>query len=653
MAAKTPASGTTSAPAYDPARVDELADALLKHKRLYYGGKPQISDAEYDKLEEELRRVSPTHPVLQMVGSDANHDGGAKIRHDQPMLSLQKTYDRDELAAWMGDRPTLATIKVDGISLSVIYEGGVMTLAKTRGNGVVGEEVTAKVAWVPDVRPRLAETGRLEVRGELYCTESRFVLLSNRMAELGLDRPTSPRNVVAGLMGRKTHIDMARFFNFFAFTVVDHGAGLGLTSESDAARWLEAQGFRLPYPRLIESPAELDEYLEYAKHLMSEDEIGIDGAVFSYDSLGLQRQLGNTSHHPRYKMSFKWQGQTATSTIREVAWATSRLGIVTPVAVIEPVSLSGASITNVTLHNAAHVQAYNLKAGDRIEIVRSGEVIPKFLSVVEAAPGEYAWPKSCPACATPLEFDEVRLKCPALETCPAQRLGVILNWIRCAEIDDLSEKRLTHLVDAGLVATIPDLYRLTLDDFYKIPQTKEKMAAKLLGNIQRSRTLPLARFLNGLGIEGAGFTTWEKLLHVFPSLAALRCATEAEIVAVEGFAEKSAQQIVAGLVARSALIDALLAAGVAPDETGLSAPPEDGPLSGMTLVITGALSRPRAEVEKAIKSAGGKTASAVSKTTSAVVTDDPASSSSKMKKARDLGVPAWSEDDLWKRIGGV
>ncbi len=387
------------------------------------------------------------------------------------------------------------------------------------------------------------------------------------------------------------------------------------------------------------------------KNVMETDNIPIDGAVFSYNRLAVQQELGNTAHHPRFKMSFKWQGVTAESVIKELTWATSRLGIVTPVAVIEPVTLSGAQITNITLHNAAHVQAFNLKIGDRIEIVRSGEVIPKFLQVISPGKGTYQWPSLCPSCGGMLVFDDVRLKCLNISNCAAQVSGVILNWIRCAEIDDLSEKRLVPLVEKGLVKTMADLYRLKLDDFYVIPQTKEKMATKLYANIQKSRKLPLAAFLNGLGIEGAGQTTWEKLLEIFPTLDDLFKATASDIIEVEGFAEKTANQIVQGLIARKALINDLLSAGVSP--TTVEHHSNEGgnkPLAGKSLVLTGAFSLPRSEVEKAIKSAGGKTASAVSKTTFVVVTDDPSSNSSKMKKARDLGVLVWSEEDLWKTI---
>jgi DNA ligase (NAD+) len=567
------------------------------------------------------------------------------------MLSLQKTYDVNELYRWAEGQDVVGTLKVDGVSMSLVYEKGKLVMAKTRGNGVVGENVSSKIRWISDVMANISNQGRIEIRGEVYCTEDSFLRLTDAMLQLGLDRPVSLRNIVAGQLGRKSHFDLARFFQFFAFSIVDYESVLGLRTELDAFKILSNWGFNLPQPKILKSSSEIDEYLADVKKVMAEDNIPVDGAVFSYNKLAVQQELGNTSHHPRFKMSFKWQGVTAESLINEITWATSRLGIVTPVAVIEPVTLSGAQITNITLHNAAHVQTYNLKKGDRIEIVRSGEVIPKFLQVISAGKGTYKWPDSCPSCGGELEFDDVRLKCHNISGCPAQISGVILNWIRCAEIEDLSEKRLVHLVEQGLVKTMADLYRLKLQDFYAIPQTKEKMATKLYANIQKSRKLPLAAFLNGLGIEGAGQTTWEKLLEVFPNLDALFKATPSEIEEVEGFAEKTANQIVQGLLSRQILIEDLLSVGVDPivvdhqsEDSG------DKPLAGKTLVITGAFTLPRSEVEKAIKSAGGKTASTVSKATSVVVTDDPASSSSKMKKARELGVLVWSEEELWKTI---
>ena len=636
---------------YNSEDVSRLAQEVMHHKQAYYAGKPEISDSAFDKLEEQLRQLAPEHPALSFVGT--NPDPSAqKVAHDVPMLSLQKTYKMSELESWRAGRPVVGMYKIDGNSLSLLYEDGVLQLAKTRGNGRVGEMVTDKVRWVADVVPKLDVKGKVEIRGELYCSHDNFMELSDVMAGLGLERPTNPRNIVAGLLGRKSHYDLARFFSLFVFDVLDYDGSLELKTEVEKFAWLEKLGFRLPHPELLESQTQIETFLKEVQDYISSGEMAIDGAVLSFDDISLQGQMGATSHHPRYKMAFKWQGQTATAVIREITWATSRLGVITPVAVIEPLELSRAKITNSTLHNAAHVQAFNVKPGDEIEIVRSGEVIPKFLQVVKAAKGQYQWPVECPSCGGQVEFDDVRLHCTNSLDCPAQNLGIILNWIRCAEIDDLSEKRLTALVESGLVSDISDLYRLTVADFLTLPLTKEKMAQKLFNNINGSRELPLANFLNGLGIGGTGQTTWEKLLTVFPDLKALEQAKESDIAAVDGFAEKTAEQIVVGLRERAPLIKRLLAVGVNPqsDEAGATAAAGEGSLAGMTLVLTGSMSQPRGKLEAAIKAAGGKVTSSVSKNVQAVVAADPEGSSSKLKKARALGVAIWTEDQLQKHF---
>jgi DNA ligase (NAD+) len=300
---------------YDATRVAALAEQILHHKEAYYKGQPEISDAAYDKLEAELRALSPDHPVLALVGTDATSDM-PKVRHKEPMLSLNKTYDAAELARWAKDEVTVGTVKVDGVSISLVYQDGRLRLGKTRGNGVVGEDVTAKIRWIADAMPKIEAKGELEIRGELYCTESQFLKLGAHMERLGLDRPTSPRNIVAGLLGRKTHVELARYFNMFAFSVVDSGQTLGFKTEDEQLEWLGKQGFRLPFPKTLQSEDEVLGYLDYVKGLMETDEVLIDGAVFSYNVLARQRALGNTSHHPRYKMSFKWQGETAESVIQ-------------------------------------------------------------------------------------------------------------------------------------------------------------------------------------------------------------------------------------------------------------------------------------------------------------------------------------------------
>jgi DNA ligase (NAD+) len=622
-------------------RISELAQLIMEHKRHYYTGSPIISDERYDQLEQELKQLDPQHPALAFVGTDVDSKS-EKVEHERPMLSLEKTYDRDDLLKWAESDQVVGMLKIDGNSLSLVYQDGNLSIAKTRGSGRIGELVTQKILWVGAIPRTINMQAKCEIRGELYCSEDNFLKLVADFKNLGLEPPTSPRNVVAGLLGRKTHYNLCRYFNFFAFEILC--AYKEWRTVADECTKLEQLGFAVPEPKLCTNATDIDHYLASVYHTMEEGSIGIDGAVFSYNSLALHEELGFTAHHPRYRLSFKWQGATANAEVLRVDWFTSRLGIVTPVAVINPVNLSGAMISNVTLHNLAHVEAFNIKVGDEIEIVRSGEVIPKFLRTVSSSSQKIRIPTECPSCQSTLTRDDIRLYCPNRSSCPAQRLGRIVNWVSCVEIEDLSDKRLQLMIDRHLIQGIADLYRLSEADLLKLPQTKEKMAKKLYDNITKSRTTTLSQFLNGLGISGVGLTSWEKIIDRFGSLERILLASKDEIAAIDGFADKSAEQILTGLQSQRALIDELLRVGVTP--TVLVHELTSESLKNASIAITGALSVPRSEIEKLIKSAGGHPSSSVSKNTFAVVTNDPSSDSSKMKKARELGLKIWSEDDL-------
>ncbi len=622
------------------AEIDQLAAKIEAHRRAYAQGEPLISDFEYDALEEQLRQLDPQHALLQQPGVAVT--GAAKATHAVPMLSLQKTYRVDELLSWIGAREVVGTLKIDGNSLSLVYQYGKLQVAKTRGDGQRGENVTAKSRYIDAIPAQITDDRHLEIRGELCCETASFFALAAEMETLALPRPLSPRNVVAGLLGRKEHHQLARHVSFVACDLLYHDDGALPTTEMDKLAILTALGFALPQPQLLTSTVAVEAYLEQVREKIAADDIPLDGAVFSFNSLAQARALGNTTHHPRGRMAFKWQGETAVAKIDDIVWDTSRFGIVTPVAEIEPVFLNKASIRRVTLHNFANVKLYKLKRGSEIKIVRSGEVIPKFLSVVREGEGELAIPTSCPSCKTALADDGVRLLCTNRD-CPARQLRALLNWVKCAAIRDLSEKRLTAMMALGLVQSIPDLYRLTRDDLLRLPRMGERLASRLHAAIAASKKLPPERLLSGLGIRGGGRATWLVLLQVAPTIEALFALSAAEISAAEGFAEKSAQQIHQGLQARRALLDELLAVGV---EVIAPPPSQSGRRSGDKYVISGALSQPRAFYQKLIEEHGATLTTSVSANTTAVVTADSNSTSSKVNAARRLKIPLISEQDL-------
>lgn len=620
--------------------IEQLAQEITAHRRAYYAGNPRISDSEYDKLEADLRRLDPDHPLLQKVGSEVG--SATKTAHAVPMLSLQKTYLEKELYTWRKQEQVVGALKIDGNGLSLVYDAGKLVMAKTRGDGLMGENVTAKINHMPVIPSAIGDTTALEIRGELYCSLPNFFRLASNMESCDLPRPTSPRNVIAGLLGRKKHHHLMRHISFMAYDLFYSDDATFFSHEMTKLEKLAILGFDLPAPRLLSSETEIKSYLEYVKNRMEENDIGIDGAVFSFNSLSYARELGNTSHHPRSRLAFKWQGETAVAKIVRINWHTSRFGIVTPVAEIDPVTLSKATIRRVTLHNFSYVKLYNLKRGDEIEIVRSGEVIPKFLAVVTASEGETEMPDKCPRCGGELEDDGVRLFCVD-SSCPAQQLLAILNWIKCVDIRDLSEKRLASLMEQGLVKSIPDLYRLTVSDLLRMPLTQKKMAQKLVTAIATTRELTAEQFLSGLGIRGAGKASWRLLLREAKTIAGILRLSVAEISAIQGFAEKSAQSIAHGLQARRQLISELS------DDCGIKIRTEStsgDTLAGQKFVISGALSQPRAYYRELIAKNGGTVTASVSSNTRAVISADPTATSSKVKQAHKLGIPLLNEKEF-------
>lgn len=620
----------------DQAQIKELENQIIKHKNLYYQGRPEISDFEYDSLEDKLRKLDPNNSVLEIVGAKMFQN--EKIAHDKKMLSLNKTYKLDELFRWMNSEELISTFKIDGSSCSIIYNNGMFELAKTRGDGSFGENITSKILFIDHVPKKVKSNSSFEVRGEVYCTEENFIHLSQVMESAGLEKPTSQRNIVAGLLGRKENINLCEYLSFQAFDLISDD--IIFDTEKEKFQILMDLGFETPEFYLNKSKKDLEDRIEEAKSFMSSGNYLIDGMVFSFNRMSLHDELGETAHHPRYKMAFKFQGETKTTRLKSITWQVSRNGILTPVGEVEPVELSGANVSRVTLHNFGLVRQFLLKRDDEIEIVRSGEVIPKFLGVSKSSSREFSYPSECPSCSKPVHIDDIRLICNN-ELCPDRVKDEILNYIQKIGIDDLSSKRLEELIRVKLITDISSLYDLTVEKLLTLDKVKDKLANKIISNIDKSKKVDLVTFLSALGISGGAYNKCEKIVdNGFDTLEKVLNLSVEKLSQIESFAEKSAGEFVSSLQSKKSLIENLLTKNI---EIIVKENKKDSKIVGLKFCITGSLSMKRSELQKLIKINGGIAVSSVTKNTDYLITNDTESSSSKFIKAKELNIPIINE----------
>ncbi len=628
-------------------RIEELEKLIAHHKALYLRGCPEISDYDYDKLEDELRDLDPGNKVLETVG--AIGEAWAKVKHATKMLSLGKTYKVEELAAWVGEKEVVSTFKIDGVSGSLLYQGGSFWLGKTRGDGQYGENITQKVDHINCIPKKIKLSDQMiEVRGEIYCSGENFFHLSQEMETLGLERPNSLRNIVAGLLGRKDHAELCRFLDFQAFELILERELF--KTEVEKKEQLKNLGFKIPNFTFHDGMEGVEDKLKEALLFMNESDYQIDGVVFSYNDLALQEELGATGHHPRYKIAFKFEGESKTSKIKKIEWSISRNGILTPVAIVEPVQLGGARISRVTLHNFGVAKQHCLKSGDTINIVRSGGVIPKFLSVIQSGSGQFSYPDKCSICQSETRVETIRLLC-SNQACPGKIRESVLNFIQKIGIDDLSIKRLDEMMRAKLVEGIPDLYKLTPENLMTLDKVKEKLANKLVSSIQNSKTVDLITFLSALGVRGGAYNKCERIVREgFDSIEKVKAMTVEQLSEVDLFAEKSALEFIAGLQEKVPLIDQLLKSGFQ-ITSGLEVENAiETPFKGKKICLTGSLSIKRSEMERRLQRAGAIIVSNVSKNTDYLLTNEVESQSSKFKKAKELRISIISEAEVAKSI---
>jgi DNA ligase (NAD+) len=633
------------------ARVDELAELLTHHRAKYYAGMPEISDAAFDGLEDELRALDPTNAVLAHVGAPvAAATEWEKARHELPMGSLNKVVTAQELRAWfarcreIGEKEGLGVIdeklfvaeKLDGISIEIIYRDGRLTDAITRGDGLVGERITANVARMKGVPSRIAHPQVLSVRGEIIL----------RLSDMRANFPgmVSSRNAAAGTAKRFDGVGVEHLTVLF-YDAADHVA---LTSETRKFSFLRELGFATP--RF--ATGSLDDverlYTRYGAELRDALDYEIDGLVVSLDSRHDQALLGELNGRPRGAVAFKFASPAKVTRVLEILWDTGASGRVTPVAVVEPVELASAVVQRASLHNASRVRALGIAVGDDVLVSRRNDVIPYVEEVVVHRRSPAEPPTHCPVCGEPLATVGEYLLCRNLE-CSAIVEGRIHSWIDAIGALEWGDKLVEQVVAAKLVKEPADLYALTVEDLAKLERRGEKIAKKCLRELRAPLPLTLPVFLAALGIEGFALQTARLLVSAgLTTLNQVLAAEESELSAIAGLGPIKAANIVRGLAARRAEIDRLAAVGIVP-----TSPEQAGPLSGMTFAFTGASSRPRVELARFVEAHGGRVLTSVTKELTHLVIADLTSTSTKAVKARKLGTKLIDEQELMELASRV
>ena len=675
----------SSSPSSPARRAAELSAELRRHEHLYYVlDSPEISDAQYDALMNELRQLEAAHPELVTPDSPTQRVGGKpadgfrKVAHSRPMLSLDNAYSAEELAAWdarcrelAGPLPVeyVAEYKLDGLSIALRYEpadgGARLTTGITRGDGQTGEDVTSNIRTIRSVpltisAEALSKAGlpqAFEVRGEVIMPETAFLRLNEEKEQQGLALAVNPRNAAAGtLRTLEPSIVANRRLEFYAYFLL-------IEIEGKSEYWPQGQratldalavlGFRVnPNHKLVASVEQMTRFIDEADAARSTLGYEIDGVVLKVDAHATQQRLGYTGRAPRWAIAYKFTARSGITQVNAITVQVGRTGKLTPVAELTPVFIGGTTVSRATLHNADFIERLGLKLGDWVRVERGGDVIPKVVEVLEDADHPrgkqpFVFPLDCPECnsAVVRAEGEVDFRCVNAD-CPAKLRESLLHFASrgVMNIEGLGEAVVQQLLDRGLVASVADLYSLTEEQLTGLDRFAEKSARSLIEEIDRSKTAGLARVLMGLGIRFVGERTAELLSEEFGSIEALRAANAEELERVEEVGPRISQAILEFFAqpANLALIRALQDAGVVMTAEKKQ---RSAQLAGLTFVLTGTLpTLTRDEAKARIEAAGGKTAATVSKKTSYVVAGEEAGS--KLDKARKLNIPVLDEAGL-------
>src|SRR2546425_4988165 len=642
-------------------RSTELREQIRKHEHAYYVlDRPEVTDAEFDALFLELRRVEDEHPELVTPDSPTQRVGGeaseqfAKVRHRSPMLSLQNAFDEAEIRGFdrrvhegVGDKVTYcAELKIDGLAISLTYEKGRLKRAATRGDGTVGEDVTANLRTIRSVPLSITPVAGLpdgfEVRGEVYFPIAAFEKLNHEMEAAGKPRYVNPRNTAAGSVRQiDPKVTGSRDLQTFMYMLDPAGP---CRSQWEVLRTLEKMGFRVNKHR--RRLASIDEVIEYHgewQRRRHELEHEIDGIVVKVDKFDQQLELGFVARSPRWAIAFKYTPEQAETVVEEIACYVGRTGVLTPVAHVKPVIVGGVTVRNVTMHNEAQVNEKGVYVGAADVMHRAGDVIPEIVSVKVPKPG-WKMPTMCPVCGGDVVREEPYIAHRCINPfCAAQRLERLRHFGAVMDIEGLGYATLTQVIDRGMVEDPSDLYRLSREQLVELDGFADKSAQNLVDRIAASNRPELGRFLYALGIPQVGGATADLLAADFGSIENLRSATEEDLQRVEGVGPNMAREVHMYFQGPGGeLVTKLLAAGVEPQAVEAVG---DGPFTGKTFVFTGTLetiSRPDAEA--LVRKLGGKAAGSVSSKTDYVVAGPGAGS--KLEKAQKLKLTILDEEQF-------
>lgn len=649
-------------------RIDELVEKLNYHAHLYYvEDRNEISDYDYDMLQQELRELEGKYPQFVRKDSPTQRVGGEaisifeKVEHTVQMGSLQDVFSFEQVRSFVDtvrqtvdDPKFVVEPKIDGLSVSLEYHDGEFVIGSTRGDGFIGENVTENLKTVNSIPLSIPEKLPLiEVRGETYMPKNVFLKLIKQQEENGEQTFKNPRNAAAGSLRQKNpKIAAKRKLDIFVFNV-QRIEGKELTSHKQSLDYLKELGFKtIPDYRLVNTADEIIERINEIGEKRFELPYDIDGVVVKVDDFAQREILGATAKVPKWAVAYKFPPEEKTSKLLDIELNVGRTGAVTPVAVFEPVFLAGTSVSRATLHNQDFINEKNISVGDIIKVRKAGDIIPEVLGAVEKhSEGAYTLPENCPDCGTKLvkSEDEAAVRCPNVE-CPSQIFRSIVHFASkgAMNIDGLGPQIVKTLLDNKLISSVADLYALTADKLLELENFKEKSVSNLLNAIENSKSNSLDRLVFGLGIRNIGQTSAKLLCEKFGDLDNIINASAEEIAEIDGFGEIMAQS-----VCRAFHEEHMLALVKRLEECGLNTKYEkiqqDSRFENMTFVLTGTLpTLKRSETKELIERFGGKASGSVSKKTTYVLAGEEAGS--KLDKAQQLGIEIITEDQFLDMI---